>query len=125
MIDIDHFKEINDNYGHQSGDYVLKKLSEKITNRIRKSDIFARIGGEEFTILLNNTPMDSAKVIAEKLRKLIEGTVFVLNNTPIKITISIGIAELNEENRSIEDLYKKADKQLYAAKHGGRNRVCP
>nr|WP_320135697.1 GGDEF domain-containing protein [uncultured Amphritea sp.] len=125
MIDIDHFKEINDSYGHQAGDFVLKNFAKIIKNRIRKSDIFARIGGEEFTILLNYTPIDMAKIIAEELRSMIEESNFIYNDTIIKITISIGIAELNEEHNSIESLYKQADKQLYAAKNHGRNRVCP
>ncbi|PKH85090.1 GGDEF domain-containing protein [Colwellia sp. Bg11-28] len=124
MLDIDLFKRVNDNYGHQAGDYILIDLVKELEKVIRKSDVFARIGGEEFTILLNNTSLERAKVIAEKMRLTIENKVFIYNTTSIDITISIGVSELNTENTSIEDLYKRADKQLYRAKHKGRNRVC-
>ena len=124
MLDIDLFKRVNDNYGHQAGDYILIDLVKELEKVMRKSDVFARIGGEEFTILLNNTSLEGAKVIAEKMRLTIENKVFIYNTTSIDITISIGVSELNTENTSIEDLYKQADKQLYRAKHKGRNRVC-
>lgn len=125
MLDIDHFKKINDNHGHQTGDFVLEHLAKKIKKLMRKSDIFARIGGEEFAILLNNTSLKRAKIIADKVRSTVEDSVFSHNSVPIKITLSIGISELNENNCSIEDLYKQADEQLYRAKENGRNRVFP
>lgn len=125
MLDIDYFKRVNDSYGHQAGDYILIDLVKELEKVMRKSDVFARIGGEEFTILLNNTSLEGAKVIAEKMRLTIENKVFIYNNTTsIDITISLGISELNTENTSIEDLYKQADKQLYIAKNNGRNRIC-
>lgn len=123
MLDIDHFKKVNDAYGHQAGDYILINLAKEITKNIRENDTFARIGGEEFIILLNNTSLDGAKVIAEKIRILIERKEFIYNNIPIEITISIGLSELNMKNISIEDLYKQADRQLYIAKESGRNRT--
>lgn len=124
MLDIDYFKKINDIYGHQAGDFLLISVVETLGKEIRESDIFARIGGEEFTILLHNTPISGAKVIAEKIRVIIENKIFVYNTIPINITVSVGIAELNQQNNSIEELYKEADKQLYKAKENGRNRVC-
>ena len=123
MLDIDFFKQVNDSYGHQAGDFILVELVKEIETMTRKSDVFARIGGEEFTILLNNTSLKGAQVIAEKMRIKIENKVFSYNNASIDITISIGISELTALNTSIEDLYKQADKQLYSAKNNGRNRV--
>ena len=89
---------------------------------MRESDTFARIGGEEFTVLLDNTSLDGAKIIAEKIRVMIENKHFIYNKATIDVTISIGISELNAQNASIDDLYKQADKQLYIAKQNGRNR---
>ncbi|XQW83428.1 GGDEF domain-containing protein [Thalassotalea piscium] len=123
MIDVDHFKGVNDSYGHQAGDFVLINLVKNIQHLMRKSDVFARVGGEEFAILLNNTSLDKATVVAEKIRAMVENSVFMYNSVAIKITLSIGISELNQENNSIEQLFKKADNQLYGAKHNGRNRV--
>jgi len=123
MLDIDYFKNINDTYGHQAGDFILINLVKEIEKVMRKSDIFARIGGEEFSILLHNTSIEGAMVIAEKIRELIEKKIFIYNTTEINLTICIGIAELNEKNTSIEALYTHADKQLYFAKGHGRNRV--
>ena len=123
MLDIDLFKQVNDNYGHQAGDFILVELVKELESIMRKGDVFARIGGEEFTVLLNNTDLEGAKVIAEKMRVTIESKVFNYNCTAIDITISIGVSELNTENTSIEDLYKHADKQLYIAKKSGRNKV--
>lgn len=124
MIDIDYFKKINDNYGHQAGDFVLVNLVKEIEKSMRTSDVFARIGGEEFSILLDDTSIDGAKIIAEKIRHNVENKTFNFNNMTISITISIGMSELSRENTLIEDLYKKADKQLYLAKKTGRNKVC-
>lgn len=124
MLDIDYFKKINDIYGHHVGDFILISVVNDIKNIIRSSDIFARVGGEEFTILLNDTPINSARGIAEKIRAIIENKNFIYNTTAINITVSIGVAELNQQNNSIEELYKEADKQLYKAKENGRNRVC-
>ena len=83
------------------------------------------VGGEEFAILLNNTSLTKAKVIAEKIRSMIENKEFIYNTVSIKTTISIGISEVNEGNFLLENVYKKADTQLYKAKENGRNRVCP
>jgi diguanylate cyclase (GGDEF)-like protein len=123
MLDIDFFKKINDTYGHQAGDFILINLVKEISKNLRKSDVFARIGGEEFTILLNDTSLDGASVIAEKLRSVIEKKTFSYNSIEINITISIGISELNTQNFTIEELYKESDRKLYIAKKHGRNKV--
>jgi diguanylate cyclase (GGDEF)-like protein len=124
MIDIDHFKDINDTYGHQAGDIILSELSREIKNLIRKSDIFARVGGEEFILLLNNTSLDGAKIIAEKIRMAIETKHFIYEDTSIAVTISIGSSSLNRDNDTLDSLYQRADIQLYNAKELGRNKVC-
>ncbi len=124
MLDIDFFKDINDEHGHQAGDFILVSLSKEVKSIMRESDIFGRVGGEEFAVLLHNTAHDGAQVIAEKIRKTIENKTFLYNGTPIKLTVSIGISVLDESSKSVEILYKKADKRLYQAKREGRNRVC-
>ena len=125
MLDVDYFKRINDTFGHQAGDFVLIELVKSIKDTMRSSDLFARVGGEEFAILLNNTSLTKAKVIAEKIRSMIENKEFIYNTVSIKTTISIGISEVNEGNFLLENVYKNADTQLYKAKENGRNRVCP
>ncbi|MAY42035.1 MAG: hypothetical protein CMI05_06995 [Oceanospirillaceae bacterium] len=123
MLDVDFFKKINDKYGHQAGDFILVNLAKEIEKTIRLNDIFARVGGEEFTILFNNTSLNGAKVIAEKIRRAIEVKPFTFEGVPIQITISIGLSELGTENNSIEQLYSIADQNLYVAKKTGRNKV--
>lgn len=120
MFDIDHFKQVNDRYGHMIGDEVLKELALVISKILRSADVFARFGGEEFLIVLPNTGREEAKVVAEKIRRLVESTRFSgLNET---LTISLGVAQL-EAGMDIEALLKAADEKLYAAKEAGRNRV--
>ena len=124
MLDIDYFKNVNDTYGHQIGDFILISFVKEIKKLMRKSDMFARVGGEEFAILLNDTSIKGARVIAQKICTLIEDKEFVYEDKVIRITTSIGTSQLDEKNDSIEKLYKQADKQLYEAKNTGRNRVC-
>ena len=123
MIDIDNFKDVNDTYGHQSGDYILVRLSQEIQAMIRDSDIFARIGGEEFALLLHNTSIEGAKIIAEKIRSTIETMDFNENYISVDVTVSIGCSTLNNEVSTLEELYQAADKKLYIAKELGRNRI--
>jgi diguanylate cyclase (GGDEF)-like protein len=123
MQDIDFFKSVNDTYGHQCGDFILKSFASLILANIRKVDIFARYGGEEFCCLLPETKLDSAVKLAEFLRSKVENHVFQFNHTEIKITISQGVAELEKDIKSAESLLRKADDALYEAKNGGRNRV--
>lgn len=117
MIDIDKFKAINDTYGHDTGDQVIKSLTQCISSLVRKSDVFARFGGEEFVVLAPNTQVKNALVLAEKIRHRIEA---IKNAENINFTISIGVAEFSDD---IEDAIKKADSALYTAKRNGRNRV--
>ncbi len=124
MLDIDHFKSVNDKYGHDAGDFILTSVTQEVSKVLRDSDIFARVGGEEFTVLLNNTSLDGAKIIAEKIRKKVDEKTFVYESTSLDLTISIGVATVDKEKVSIDALYKKADEQLYKAKESGRNRVC-
>lgn len=119
MLDLDHFKEVNDEFGHISGDRVLREVCKIITTNLRKSDIFGRYGGEEFLIICTETNNDSTFILAEKLRKAIEKYNFEEIGQK---TISLGIASL-EDNDSIKSLVEKADKALYKAKNTGRNKT--
>ena len=123
-LDIDWFKTINDTYGHNIGDEVLKLFTKTIEKGLRKSDIFARIGGEEFSILLQNTTLEHSHLLAEKLCKEVEETPYILKDgTKIIFTLSIGVSEMSQEHSDIPELLKSADNALYKAKEQGRNRV--
>jgi diguanylate cyclase (GGDEF)-like protein len=123
MFDIDHFKKINDTYGHLAGDYVLKQLASVIKARIRREDIMARYGGEEFAIILPEIDQVNAAQFADKIRKLIEKTVFKFEETKIPVTISVGVTSLSTDLASPTDFIKIADDKLYQAKSEGRNKV--
>ncbi len=123
MIDIDHFKAINDTYGHFSGDEVLKIIAQTLGSSIRKSDILGRFGGEEFCIIMPHTPLENACNVANKIRKIIAETSIDILNPKTNITVSIGVSSV-EENDELELLLKRADEALYKAKELGRNRVC-
>jgi len=120
MLDIDHFKRVNDLCGHAVGDRVLKQLSETIRAQLRESDLFARIGGEEFVVMLPETSEEEALGIAERLRS---GLHLDFPEYPNTLSVSIGIASLNKGDDSMECLLHRADKGLYRAKKGGRDRV--
>lgn len=122
ILDIDHFKKINDTYGHLTGDEVLKFVSNNISSLLRKSDIFGRYGGEEFILLLPNTTVADAEKIAQKINRYIYNNPYVEKTHNIKLSISIGAAVKKEENNLIE-IVKKADNALYKAKNSGRNCV--
>jgi len=124
MIDIDHFKKINDSYGHAIGDAVLQHVAMLCKEHIRSHDIVARVGGEEFCIILPNTSKDVALTIAEKLRNILKTTPLVTNNNTIPMTVSIGAAELHHNDINHKDIIERADKALYLAKNNGRNQVC-
>ena len=126
MLDIDHFKHINDTNGHQVGDQVIILLAETITAHLRKSDFAARFGGEEFVILLPSTSLSNAQSMAEKLRKEVETlTLKLAEGTEVHFTISLGVStvEIMTET-SVEPALKRADDAMYLAKEAGRNRVC-
>ena len=120
FFDLDHFKEVNDNYGHMIGDDVLACVTEIVSKANRSADIFARYGGEEFIILTPETDLSGALIHAERLRNDIEKFEF---KTAGHITSSFGVAEFNAETDSVETLLERADKALYMAKEYGRNRV--
>ena len=120
MLDLDKFKEVNDTYGHDIGDEVLKAFADDIKNSIRESDIFIRFGGEEFVLVLPNTDLEHAQVLIEKLRKIIEDCDKVEG---VRFTVSIGVAAFDVLKDDLDSIIKKADEALYEAKNSGRNRV--
>ena len=123
MIDIDHFKSINDKFGHEAGDKVLEKLVSEIKKKIRSKDKLFRYGGEEFVVILPETSKENAKRLAERIRKSIEETeIEIAEGKKINITASIGVAE-KREGDTIENVIKRADEAMYRAKKLGRNRV--
>lgn len=124
MMDIDHFKRINDGFGHLAGDHVLKQVASSVRQKIRREDIFARYGGEEFALILPEIEMGGALSTAEKLRKLIEKQRFSFEDQVIPVTLSAGVAAVGEQDTDPEELIRAADAKLYEAKAGGRNRVC-
>ena len=119
MIDIDHFKSVNDTYGHDVGDDVLKTLANIVQENIRKIDIFARWGGEEFLILSPGTDLEDVQILAEKLRLAVEHATFPKVN---HITISLGISTFGKGD-TFTEIFKRADQGLYYAKEHGRNQV--
>lgn len=123
MIDIDYFKMINDTYGHDAGDVVIKSLSEILVHAIRKADLPVRYGGEEFLVLLHNTTPEGALSVAEKIRTVFNEKKFQFGNDTVQKTLSIGIAHFPSQADSIWKVIKYADLALYEGKHTGRNRV--
>jgi diguanylate cyclase (GGDEF)-like protein len=124
LFDVDHFKKVNDTYGHLAGDYVLKALAQAVKAKIRREDLMARYGGEEFAILLPEIDAANTRVLAEKVRSLVERFPFSFENARIPVTISLGLASADEKPaESPEELVKVADERLYRAKRGGRNLV--
>lgn len=123
MLDIDHFKQINDTHGHLTGDSVLRGLASMLQKRLRPNDKLGRYGGEEFCAILPETNLSSAVRIAEELRALVAAHAFVAEGKDVRVTISIGAAALGAHSEP-EALYKSADDMLYQAKRTGRNRVC-
>lgn len=124
LFDLDHFKYLNDNFGHDAGDFVLKELSSVIrSGGVRDKDIFARYGGEEFVILLPETNLKQCFEIAERLRKLVEDHNFIYDGKKLPVTASIGTADFRPGVESGTDLFKRADQAVYISKKNGRNQV--
>jgi len=123
IFDFDHFKKLNDQYGHPAGDFVLRKTASLIMKNMRKEDIFGRYGGEEFAIILPETHLQSALRLSEKLRLLVASINYEYNNIILKVTISIGAASIDKNTKNFQDLVEKADRALYKAKREGRNKV--
>ncbi len=121
LLDIDHFKSVNDNFGHAGGDFVLQAVAQCVSETIRGSDMFFRFGGEEFLIMLSCTEMEGAALLAERIRQKIEALSFAPHRT-LQITASLGVSEINE-NDDLSSLFERTDKALYKAKNSGRNQV--
>jgi len=131
MADLDHFKEVNDRYGHLAGDTLLKAVSQVASDGLRSTDMIGRYGGEEFLVVLPETDIAGAVNVAEKIRSLVQRTTVPMDDgTPVRVTISIGLASLRDGTThpgraTARDLIAAADRSLYEAKHSGRNRVYP
>jgi diguanylate cyclase (GGDEF)-like protein len=128
LVDIDHFKSVNDTHGHQAGDLVLSYLAKLTLNAVRTSDIAARYGGEELLVIAPNTAESAAGALAERLRQHIENHELVLTRDPgnrqiVRITVSVGVAVVDGEMENAQQLVQQADEALYRAKKEGRNRV--
>jgi diguanylate cyclase (GGDEF)-like protein len=122
--DIDHFKQVNDQYGHAYGDTVLTQVGQTLLRHCRTSDLVARYGGEEFAVLLLETSLEEAERVAERLRVAVKALMFTHASGLLQITMSFGIASLtNQQTDSLDELLQRADKALYAAKHRGRDRI--
>lgn len=123
MMDIDHFKRINDNYGHAVGDKALKVIAQNLHNMTREIDIVARMGGEEFAFVLPETGCEEAVNLAERLRLKIESTIIVHNDKQFQVTVSFGVYSCLIENETLDSMLTKADDALYIAKKKGRNQI--
>ncbi|MBM3249468.1 MAG: diguanylate cyclase [Candidatus Omnitrophica bacterium] len=124
MVDIDHFKEINDNYGHLVGDAILREVSTTIKENIRQMDFMGRYGGEELSIVLPETDKEQAVLVAERIRKTLESKQMSIYDERLGVTISIGISTFPKDSADLGDLIDRSDEALYQAKQSGRNRVC-
>ena len=123
VIDVDHFKSINDRFGHTAGDITLQVIAKALQKSIRKSDFIARYGGEEFVLLMSETTVDNAVAPLEKLRKVIKNIPFKFKDKQIEITISVGATQLKKGDTPIK-AFDRADDALYEAKNTGRDRLC-
>ncbi len=123
MFDIDHFKAVNDTYGHPCGDYILKEVANAALQTFRKTDTVFRFGGEEFVVILTETDIKQSEIPLERFRKTIETLDLNYQNQPINITVSIGACQLDQSIGNKEEFLQKADNALYDAKNSGRNKV--
>ena len=123
MCDVDFFKNVNDTYGHSTGDEVIKMVAQVMLENTRNSDLVARYGGEEFIALLPRTSKHEASIVAEKIRRSIESIEINIDNHQLRFTISIGISDLKSADSNIDNVILRADEALYNAKESGRNQV--
>jgi diguanylate cyclase (GGDEF)-like protein len=125
MLDIDKFKKVNDTYGHEAGDIALRYVAEAMKSNLREIDVLGRMGGEEFAVLLPNTLLEDAALLAERVRQSVESLAFFVSGEVLidSLTISVGAAVFTDEMTGIDDLLRNADTALYRAKHNGRNCV--
>lgn len=122
MVDIDHFKRVNESFGHETGDHVLRQVAEVINRLVRSSDVVARTGGEEFLLILPETELDSARVLADRIREAISQRPLLVDQQRIGVTVSLGVACIVGKI-NLDDLSQEAERAIYLAKRGGRNRV--
>ena len=126
LVDIDHFKQVNDRHGHPAGDAVLREIAERAVHQVRSVDLVGRLGGEEFVVVMPETNLGGAVVVAERLRAAVAEEPFIVQSSGARlpVTVSVGIAMTGEGNGdTLESLLQRADEALYAAKNAGRNRV--
>jgi diguanylate cyclase (GGDEF)-like protein len=123
MLDLDHFKRVNDTKGHLAGDLVLKAVAQRLRESVRPYDVIGRYGGEEFVVLLPDTNLEQCLVVAERIRVSISHEPFEHEGDPIPVTVSLGVSCTSENDQGVNDLLKRADEGLYKAKAAGRNRV--
>jgi two-component system cell cycle response regulator len=124
LLDVDRFKELNEQFGQLAGDAVLKAMAKLVRENIRREDVFARFGGEEFALLLPEVDIRGAVLMAEKIRKLVQAHKFAFEEDVIPVTVSAGVATLGAHQGEARELIHAADNRLYEAKQTGRNRVC-
>ena len=122
-LDLDHFKAVNDDHGHEAGDLVLQRFSDVVRGCIRGDDLFARLGGEEFMLVLRDTQAETAQALAERIRQQVMGLEFAPSGAGIHVTVSLGVSFAADRNAPYDTLMRLADEALYAAKHKGRNRI--
>ncbi|WP_434624098.1 diguanylate cyclase [Pseudomonas sp. Z1-29] len=123
MLDIDHFKRVNDTYGHQAGDKVIEQVARLLHEHVRESDVAGRYGGEEFGVVLSDTDAAGGQIFAERLRKAVEESLVQYNGQDIRFTVSLGVADLSQPANDHAELIARADQALYTSKKTGRNRV--
>jgi diguanylate cyclase (GGDEF)-like protein len=124
MLDVDHFKPVNDEHGHPAGDHVLQRLAACIMGSLRTEDAFCRVGGEEFAVIARDCPLSEAMLLAERIRRLVASTKFIYDGVTLPITVSIGVASYDRaRHEEAGALVEESDRHLYAAKHAGRNRI--
>jgi diguanylate cyclase (GGDEF)-like protein len=124
MLDIDFFKKVNDSYGHAAGDNVIRALANLLRQRLRRVDSLGRYGGEEFLVVLPDCPAEQARRILDEIRQRFAELHFIAGEQQFSVTLSAGIASTRDDSAQANDLLERADRALYAAKHGGRNQVC-
>ena len=123
MIDSDNLKAVNDNHGHEAGNRLLRQLAERIQAELRYTDVSARYGGDEFIVLLPETPAEGAMDVAERIRESMAAKPLVFDGKAVTSTVSIGVASFPGDGQSLDAIVGRADRALYKAKHSGRNRV--
>lgn len=123
LLDVDHFKSVNDRFGHDCGDKALKALTRRVRDALRSGDMVGRLGGEEFIVLAPDLHWGAGQALAERIRSVVAGAPVAIDGRELPLTVSVGVAEVEPHERDMSTTLRRADKALYVAKHGGRNRV--